>query len=64
MVKHCMGQLSPLPDGITHDSAMVALKRLVSDQLVTSESHSAPGGYEIVYRIAPGANSAIEELLV
>jgi len=63
MIKHVMGKLSPLPGGCSEEAAASVLDKLVTDNLVTSETRLAPGGYEVVRQIALGAKSAIEELL-
>ncbi len=63
ITKHMQGRLTPLPAGFSESLAADVLSRLASDHLITSDTRTSPGGWEIIWQIAPGAKSILEELL-
>ena len=59
---HFMG-FSPLPTGSDPITASAILSRMLADNITTSEGRQVPNGWEKVWQIAPGAASALDELL-
>ena len=59
---HFMG-FSLLPAGFTHERAAQVLKKLTDDNITTMEGRPAPGGWDRLWQIAPGAVSALNDLL-
>jgi cell division protein FtsB len=55
--------LAPLPKGFTHDRTQIALNKLAQDDLVIRENTNIPGGWELVWQVAPWAIQHLRELL-
>jgi hypothetical protein len=63
MLHHHSGSVHPLPTGFDATRAIAVFRKLMSDHITTSETHSVPGGWEVTWKIAPGAISTLDELL-
>jgi hypothetical protein len=63
MIENHMSGFSTVPTGFTHDRAATVLSKLTAQDITTVETRQVPSGWERVWQIAPGAVSALDELL-